>query len=100
MRRLAALATVALVLAACADPTSSRSRPRQSPKLRVAPPGQGVPGEYIVVLTDDVADVPGLAQRLANAHGGRLGFVYSDVLKGFSVHLSPAAAEALADSPA
>ncbi len=55
-----------------------------------------VPGQYIVVFYDDVAEPRGRANGLARAHGVRIGHVYQHALKGFSFAGSERAAEALA----
>lgn len=54
---------------------------------------------YIVVLDGDTADVPSVAQEVARAHSGSLGFVYEHAIKGFSISLAPQAAAALARNP-
>ncbi|MGI9075907.1 MAG: S8 family peptidase [Gemmatimonadaceae bacterium] len=54
---------------------------------------------YVVQFNDSVTDVPGLARRLAVAHGGTIRFTYESALKGFAVSLPPAAAAAIAQSP-
>ena len=56
-------------------------------------------GSFIVVLKPSTADPAGAATQLANRFGGRLGYVYSHALRGFSVELNPAAADALAHAP-
>lgn len=90
-----------LTLAACApsDPVA----PVGDAALAASPQGlanRAIPGEYIVVLKDDVRDVPGLARGLAAQAGGRVGFVYGTALKGFSISVGNAqAAEALARNP-
>jgi subtilisin family serine protease len=58
-----------------------------------------VPGQYIVVFRDTVADVPGLAFGLAAAHGSSPRFVYEHALKGFAAELPEQAAEALSRNP-
>ncbi len=55
-----------------------------------------VPGQYIVVFYDDVAEPRGRANALARAHGVRIGHVYQHALKGFSFAGPERAAEALA----
>ena len=57
-----------------------------------------VPGQYIVVLKDDVEDVHGLARDLT-ARGGELGYVYTEALRGFSVRGNEAMAAALSRNP-
>ena len=58
-----------------------------------------VPGHYIVVFRDTVADVPGLAYGLAAAHGSSPRFVYEHALKGFAAELPEQAVEALSHNP-
>ena len=58
-----------------------------------------IPNQYIVVLEDFVTDIPGSARALAAVHHGQVGFVYDAALKGFSIRLPAAAAEALARDP-
>src|SRR5438094_9115244 len=69
------------------------------------------PNKYIVVLNDDVVSssapvdvrrtqITGIANALAQAHGGKRGFVYESALKGFSIELpNEAAAIALSQNP-
>ncbi|HLL73525.1 MAG TPA: S8 family peptidase [Pyrinomonadaceae bacterium] len=57
-----------------------------------------IPNRYIVVLNDDSVtskQVGALADRLTRAHGGTLGFTYENALRGFSVEMNEAQAEAL-----
>jgi subtilisin family serine protease len=63
-----------------------------------ARPGDIIPGQYIVMFKDDVADAPGLAKRLMAQHRGALHHTFQ-VFKGFSAHLSTAAADALRHNP-
>ena len=58
-----------------------------------------VPGQYIVVLRDDVGDPRAVANALARAHGLGLGLVYSSALKGFSARVPGRALDALARDP-
>ena len=61
--------------------------------------GQAVPGQYIVVLEDGVADPAAVANDMARAHGLGLGFVYGHALKGFSANIPDAAVAALSRDP-
>jgi serine protease len=54
-----------------------------------------IPDEYIVVLDESTTDVKGRANALLKAHGGQLNREYSHSIKGFSAHMSAAAAAAL-----
>jgi len=90
--------------------SSSLSTKSQSTNKFLKNPN-AVPNSYIVVLNDDVvsskasldvrrAKIKGLAEALAQAHGGRVGFVYETALKGFSIDLlSESAAIALSKNP-
>jgi uncharacterized repeat protein (TIGR01451 family) len=61
---------------------------------------KAVPGSYIVVLKDEATGrVRALADQLSRAHGGRLVATYERALRGFSVQMNEAAAEALAHNP-
>lgn len=60
---------------------------------------QIIPGQYIVVLKDDVADVPATVAQLARAHGAAVIHTYSAALKGFSAILPDAAAKKLETDP-
>ena len=64
-----------------------------------AAPGTAIPGHWIVVFHDDVADAPGLAARLAGQHGSRPTFTYDRALKGFAAPFSDDAAAAIARNP-
>ncbi len=58
-----------------------------------------VPGQYIVVFEDDVADPRGLANALARRNGFAIQHVYEFALKGFAGNMPAPVAEALADDP-
>src|SRR6266542_6538652 len=97
MRSSAVLVVAALVLTACQDapnPTQPRSDAFAAPAA-----GQPVPGQYIVVFQDAVADPAGLAQKLVAARGGSLLHTYAHALKGFAARLPAAAVEALRHNP-
>ncbi|HEU0299607.1 MAG TPA: S8 family peptidase [Longimicrobium sp.] len=94
--------SVASVLAACADQVTAPAAPPETAPSRVlaaAPGAQVVPGRYVVVFRDEVADAPGLASRLAAAHGGTVHYTYRHAIKGFAATLSPRAVEALGRNP-
>jgi subtilisin family serine protease len=59
---------------------------------------RSIPNEYIVVLAPG-EDGDAIGPEAARTYGGRLQRVYRAALKGFSIRLSPAAAERLADDP-
>ena len=104
MRRiLLSLAVTTVTLAACSEPTSNPPAAADD----IAPPSlaaggdarEPIPGEYIVVFHDDVADVTGLAQRLSAQAGGAPRYTYTSAIKGFAASMSAQAAEALARNP-
>src|SRR3989454_2051032 len=81
--------TVLFVLSACRDAlTPTQPGPRNG--------ANGViPGQYIVVFRDSVADPVGLAQSLVKAQGGTLLHGYTSALQGFAARLPDAAVAAL-----
>src|SRR5256885_16523139 len=50
---------------------------------------EAVPGQYIVVLRDNVADPATVARDLVNAAGGALLRAYTSAIKGFAAHPAP-----------
>ena len=103
MNRLtaAAVAVSAFTLAACQDPAAPVPKTAEAPRAAALRTGgaEPIPGQYIVVFTDGVADAPGLSRRLAAAQGASLRFTYEHVLKGFAATMSASAAAALAHDP-
>jgi len=78
----------------------SNSSPKNKAKFRHAHPDKVIPGEYIVVLNDDVADVETASGNLIALHGG--GYRkhrYNRALKGFSATLTLEQAQSLALDP-
>ena len=53
--------------------------------------GHVILDQYIVVLSDDVTDVHGVAAELAHAAGASVRFVYTSALRGFAAYNVPAA---------
>jgi len=70
-------------------------------KLRRMRADKKIANQYIVVLKDNVADVDGVAHRLARDFGGDRndGQTYHRALKGFSVRMNEQQALRLADDP-
>ena len=64
-------------------------------------PAAGAPAleEYIVVLRPSGTPVSGIANEIASAHGGSVGFVYSEALKGFTLTLPANAVAGLSRNP-
>ena len=88
----AALATVAI--AAGAQPAS----PPQPAAERFS--SEPIPGRYIVVFHDSVANPAAEAATLARSHAGQLHFTYTRALKGFAATLPDAAVARLRSNPA
>lgn len=86
---LGVTAALAVALGGSLSPTDAQAQ---------SPPGV-IPGQYIVVFHDGVADPPGLANALVGAHGGALLHTYQHALTGFAVRFSATAAAALARNP-
>jgi subtilisin family serine protease len=101
MKRWGLLVAGIAGLTACQDAAAPVASPPR-PELAAAA-GQSeaeyIPGQYIVVFKRDVADVPGLAKRLAALNGGAVRVTYGRALKGFAGRLPAAAAVALARHP-
>ncbi|HSU16643.1 S8 family peptidase [Longimicrobium sp.] len=102
-RHIFAAVTFAIGLAACSDTTTAPTAPpagaRAGQSAAAMRAGQVIPDQYVVVFKAEARDVPGLAKRLAAAHGGSVQHVYQHAIKGFSAKLSAAAAEALRHDP-
>ncbi len=62
-------------------------------------PGGAVPGQYIIVLNDDVTNVRGAAAEMARAHGLGIQFIYTSALKGFAVTVPEGRLNALERDP-
>ena len=94
--RIVALALLA-ALAACE--TMSNPAQQTSNTANGTAAVEAVPGQYIVVLQDNVADPSTVARDLVHAAGGSLLHVYTSAIKGFAARLSPLAAAALQSNP-
>ena len=96
-----------LASAGCHDATAPASLTRPGSRLSSTGVGpdsspavhRAIPGDYIVVFTQDVQDAPGLARQLVSEHSGALHFTYTTALNGFAAHLSDRAVEALRSNP-
>ena len=98
LRPLTLLATLVAVVS-CADrptPVQPLASPEPLAAARAASPGEAPARDhYLVRLRDEAPNASAEAHRLASAHGGQVGYVYERALRGFSVRLPAAAAEAL-----
>jgi subtilisin family serine protease len=109
-RRLNLLSTLSLgivLLASCRDafnPAAPQYQPRFTPppttrSFAVQKHDRRIADEYIVVFDSSIDDVRGLSKSLSTIAGGKLHFTYTKGIKGFSVHMSAQAAEAIEDHP-
>lgn len=95
---LTAAAWLALGLAACADQPTLVT-PGEAPVSSASQANEVIRDRYFVVFRDDVADAPGLARQLTEAHGGKMHHTLQHTMKGFIATLPPAAVEALRRNP-
>lgn len=58
-----------------------------------------IPGQYIIVFEDRVADVDAVAEELVRGHNGHKNHVYTKAIKGFSANFSDADAAEIAADP-
>src|SRR2546423_8663124 len=94
--RVVALAFLA-ALAGC-ESLSNPTQQSPDPGNRTAAI-EAVPGQYIVVLRDNVADPATVARDLVNAAGGSLLRGYTSAIKGFAAPLTAPPAGALQGKP-
>ncbi len=110
MKKSLLAASLIGLLIGCSEPyTQQESAPVPS-NVRSARQGVApIPGQYVVVLKEDVAlrglgaQMKGKALGLLKKNGGNeasLGFVYANAIQGFSAKLNPAQLRALADDDA
>src|SRR2546430_14788451 len=95
MRAVRAIGLTLLVVGACRDASTPVPSGSRDDATKV------VPGQYIVVFRDTVANPVGVAlsrvgpaQSGVNPQGGTLLHTYSNALKGFAARLSDAAVAA------
>jgi hypothetical protein len=62
--------------------------------------GEKIPGQYIVRLRDDEANISQRSNAIAAAAGGKVRRVFTRAIRGFSIQIPDAAAAALAKNPA
>ena len=97
--RTATLVNFAAVLVACQDSVAPHNiAAPETVAAAVSTASTRIADEYIVVLDASTTDVTGRANALLKAHGGILNRTYSHALKGFSAHMSAAAAAQLSDA--
>ena len=95
MPSVARIVAVAL-LAGLAGCDAMSNPAQQTPDTANRPAAvETVPGQYVVVLQDNVADPASVARDLVSASGGSLLHVYTSAIKGFAARLSAPAAVVL-----
>lgn len=87
---LATAAIAAAIIVGCSSNPTTPVQPTSAaqPWVKGGVSANKIPGQYIVVLKDNVVDVDGVSDDLAAKHGGTKDFVYRRVMKGFSVAMS------------
>lgn len=100
-RKIGVAMAAMVVWSACSPGDSNLTT---APASHVGPPlgasnSAPIPGQYIVVLNNDVPDVGVVARALADKHAGRLLYVYRFALKGFALRVPDAAADLLRREP-
>lgn len=99
----AVVLAIFLVVVGCQslqEPTAVQENFDQPMSLAKGAVSQVIPGQYIVVLNDNVADVDRTVSALARSHSGEVRHVYQHALKGFAVKMSDQAAMRMAENPA
>jgi len=99
MQSAARIVAVALLAALAGCETMSNPAQQAPDTGNRTAAAEAVPGQYIVVLQNTVADPASVARDLVNAAGGSLLRVYGSAIKGFAARLSAPAAAALASNP-
>ncbi|WP_394844408.1 S8 family peptidase [Pendulispora brunnea] len=103
----AVLTAVMLAAAGCASDedepapaAGSQEEPLEERGILLGAEGEIVPERYIVTLRDDIGEaLSSTVDNLLAQYGGRIGFRYTDALKGFSVEMPEFAARLLAANP-
>ena len=101
MKKTLAVFTLVAITVAVVVLTAVHSQNSNGGKFRRMRADKKIANQYIVVLQDDVADVDGVAHRLARDFDGdrNNGQTYHRALKGFSVRMNEQQALRLADDP-
>ena len=98
VRTYATVVALALSFAACQDAARSvDTGSSETAVQRTAP--EVVPGQYIVVFSDGVADPATVATALVSSLGGTMLHIYTSAIKGFAARLPRSAAEVLQRNP-
>lgn len=103
MKRIAGFTVViVLALTACQEPAAPEGlrAPEEGPAfVREAKSKDVIPGQYIVVFNDDVADADATSEKLLRKLNAKSKYTYKDALKGFAGELTRGQLEALRGEP-
>ncbi|HEY0101812.1 MAG TPA: S8 family peptidase [Pyrinomonadaceae bacterium] len=101
MKRLAALLLIIGVCAIALVPSHTQAQRPEVSQGKLRRNAAAIKNQYIVVFNESVRreQVGEEAARLVRLHGGTIGFTYRNALRGFSVEMNEAAAEALSRHP-
>ena len=100
MKRSAILAAAAFAVVACQDASApNRALKIGSSNAALVTAAKPIPGSYIVVMKDAVANVDGEVDQIGQQYGASVSYRYKSALKGFAGRLSAAAVEALRKDP-
>jgi subtilisin family serine protease len=100
MKRSAILAVAAFAVVACQDASApDRALKIGSSTAALVTAAKPIPGSYIVVMKDAVANVDGEVDQIGQQYGTRAAYRYRAAIKGFAGRLSPAAVAALRNDP-
>lgn len=97
LARLLALGVYATALAAGAP--AALAQAVQPPATHPYAQSQPIPGRYIVVFKDSVANPAAEAANMARGLGGQLHHTYTRAIKGFAVSLPDAALQGIRNNP-
>ena len=98
LQSLALIATVVAVgCSGGTEPLPTTDTHNQSAMLRNVPAQRRIPGAYIVVLNDEIGNVPEAAANMAQAHGLAVGHVYEHAVHGFAAEIPDARLQAMLD---
>jgi subtilisin family serine protease len=83
------------------DALAGKERPDAPAAGKLRRNAAAIKNQYIVVFNESVkrGQVGAEAENLARLHGGKIGYTYKNALRGFSVEMSEASAEALSRNP-
>jgi aqualysin 1 len=88
-----------VTLAACRDELPSGPSSEPAAQLSRTLSAELIPGQYVVVFQNSVADVDVAAKRLAGKHRGKLKHTYKTALKAMAVELPDSAVAELRRDP-